>query len=388
MRKFIFLFIVVYMTVTELYSAEPVIKVPELEAAKLEFIEESEEWFISEFFRYYETAVILKTQIDMLGGKTKIKLPSPTYEELSDQDIVIVKKYYKIAKALETEVIQLPEASYRKQIRELREQVVLERKMYDELSADEKQEYLEAKFNDFFRNKVTETVEDNVYKNFVIDSLKFDCLEKLEGQREQISDYYDGFYSNTHPVISVSASANKFFYNNADIQSKLSVAAELLINLNPIFEYGKYFDIWGMYHFPVTNTKTFNPAKPNTKLSQRWNTNIYAIGINGNIPKILTIDDLNIGLKIGVGHFWGIGRLTNLEIENANYLGQALKFELNFGKQTVFAPFEVFVAYSTYFHTDNLAFVLPNDVIDLGRPIINNLSLGIRIGLIRTSALD
>jgi hypothetical protein len=370
-------------------SAEPVIKVGDLPSdEKLEFFEESEELFSLKLLEYYDKAIALKTQIILLGAEPRTKFSPPSFEELSDQDIELIKKYFRIAKSLEKEVIALPEKNSQKQIAGLRDSLVSERKSNDSIYLAELESYLSSKYNEYFKERINQCTKDNIYKNYVIDSLKFDCLTQLEKQRASISDYYDDFYKNTYPAVSVSGSANKLFFSSDKVQDKLTLNTELLLNLNPLFKYGKYFDIWLAYMMPVFETKSNNPQNANIPLLHKWNSDVYSVGLNGNISEMISLDKLRIGLKLGLGHYWGLGRMPNIVLSDAQYSGQIIKFELNFGNKTVFAPFEVFLAYSTYFNSKDFILQTPTEIINLGKANINNLSLGFRVGIIRTNSID
>jgi len=105
--------------------------------------------------------------------------------------------------------------------------------------------------------------------------------------------------------------------------------------------------------------------------------------IPGNLM-CLQQKDLHVGLKLGVGQFWGAGSIYNVNTPKVDFYGQKLRFELNFGFASFYAPYEIYFAYSSNFHTSDFVFALPNEPpIDLGKPVNNMITLGFRIPLIR-----
>jgi hypothetical protein len=94
MKNFIILTIVVLLIAQVMFAAIPVVKVPAVEPNEtLEFYEDSDGLFSIKVMDYYKMALMLETQLFMLGIEPKTKTASPTYEELDELDAQIIKKY-------------------------------------------------------------------------------------------------------------------------------------------------------------------------------------------------------------------------------------------------------------------------------------------------------
>ena len=391
MKNFLAIMLMLFAFSSFLFSAEPIIKVGDKPSrVKLEYYEDSEELFTAKLLEYYEIASILKAQILFLGSEVKTNLTVPSYEELSDQDVVSIIKYYRIAKKLENEVKALPEDFSRQQIQNLEKVVTEVQKKNAKLSLDGLSEKLENSKLKYFQEKINQCVEDNINKNFELDSLKYDNLKKMEALRQKIRKYYEKYYETSLPIISASVSGETFSFNSNEIQDNISLSTELIFNLNPIFKWGKYFDFWGMYHFPVIYSNVGLDYNNPYFTNQRWNSNIWALGLSANVPTLFDFGGLNIGFKLGGGHYFGNSNMYNVQntySEISSFNGQLVKLELNFGKQNVYYPFEVFIAYTSFFQSNNLKFYSQRKVFDLGQPTFYSLSLGLRIALIRSSIL-
>ncbi len=392
MKNLLFLTLLLTFSYFALDAAQPLVELKDLPPdEKLEFYEESEELFVDKVLEYYNYVLAFKTQLDMLGVDTKIKFSSPTYEELTDLDLKVIKKYFAIAKALEKEVKQASGNFARNEIQELREETAKQKRKFDSLSLQEKKEYLAANSISFYKRRIENLLNENQRQNVVIDSLKYETYEQVNKTREKVKEYYEDYFKYSSPVVSISGSGNYFFFPDERIEEKVSFGMEAIFNLQPISKYGKYFDVWGAYWAPVFNANYDNPnlyrLPPNYSQTYKWNNHLYALGANISIPNILKLEDLAIGFKTGAGQFWGKGHMYNVNEEIADYSGQVLKFELNFGKPNVFAPIQIFASYSTYFLSDDLTFHSPNkwDIIDLNEPNISSFAIGVRYIVLKSS---
>jgi hypothetical protein len=378
MKNFTAVVFILVMTTLNLFGAKPIVEVPDPPTkAQLEYIEESEELFVSYLLKYYNCAVALRTQLIFLGKEPQ-KIPEPSLEDMTDQEIKLIAAYYRLAKEFEDTLRNTDGSVQRMQIDSLRNALVLSQRNYDSLNYKVNNIILGEDYKQVFKENLDSCMQENARKNHVIDSLKYSCMQELETLRENLTVYYEEFYKSTLPVLSASVAANKLYINSDLVEPKLSVSTELLLNCNPIFKYGRYFDIWASYWMPFINTKSAN-----SQYIYTWKSDVFAAGVNVNIPKIVKFKDLHVGLKLGVGQFWGDGKIYNETSNYVSFYGQNLKFELNFGFASFYAPYEIYFVYSGNFHTNDFVFSTPTELIDLGKPVNNVIALGFRIPLIR-----
>lgn len=368
-----------------IFAAEPIVQIPQLPSK--EAFDNPEEFFTIKTLEYLSYAIALQTQIMMLGKKPEVQVSIPTFEQLSDQDYNLIKKYYSIAKKLEKQVKNLDENVNRKHIEELRKRLVETQQMYDSLYFATLNQYLSSEKINFYKKNIDSLIYKNLNLAFEIDSISVEFFNKLTLQREIIKRIYNEYYKYTKPALSLSTASNLFMINNENLSNKLSVSTEVLINLNPLFDFGKYLDFWLKYSHPVF-ISSFIINNPKQKIEYLWNTDFYSVGLNSNI-QLINNDQFRLGFKLGIGQFWGISRLFNQTSPETTFSGQELKFELNFGKNSVYTPFDIFVGFNSYFNEEIPKLKVNSALIsNFGNKNFNSISLGIRFVIIRVNVID
>ncbi len=95
MKKALFL-VLIFLSFSsiKLYPAQPVVEVPPLlPEEQLELYEDSEGLFVLMVMDYYDIAVALRSQLNMLGQPPQTKFFPPSFEDLEDLDLEVIKKY-------------------------------------------------------------------------------------------------------------------------------------------------------------------------------------------------------------------------------------------------------------------------------------------------------
>ncbi len=385
MKRYIILILLLgYMNLS---AAKPIVQIPSL--PNEEAFDTPEEMFTIKTLEYLSYAIALQTQILMLGDIPKVKFSLPTYEQLSDQEYSLIRQYYIIAKKLEKQVLTIEENLNIQHIEELRKKLAETNRKYDSLYFKSLENYLSNEKLNYFKEQIDSLITENINLAFNIDSINLEYYYKLKLQRQLLNKINEEYYKYTHPALSVSAMANQFMISNEHLSNKLSVATDVLINLNPLFNFGKYFDIWLKYSHPVfVSSFTPNPNFPEQEIEYLWNTDFYSVGLNANFT-LINSDYFLLGFKLGVGQFWGLSRLYNQTSPETKYNGQELKFELNFSKNSVYTPFELFVSFNSYFNNDIPKLRINNNFVsDFGDNNFNSISLGIRFVIIRSNIYD
>ncbi|HRP02709.1 MAG TPA: hypothetical protein PLE30_08685 [Candidatus Kapabacteria bacterium] len=351
----------------QMFSAIPVVEVQNPDSKQiLELYEDSEELFAMKVIDYYKTALMLETQLKVLGIDTKAKAIQPTMEELEELDYKVIVKYYKIAKALEDEVIAAPMSDREKLLKHIN--------------------HLEISTNDSLANMVLSKGEElNSILEKSLERLK--SMDKMYSKNlELIRDSYENNCMNSYSLISISGKANTFIANGGDYMKNdpwLSVKGTL--NAGRISGFWKDFNVWYEYLSPNFITE----YDKNQEDRVYWNTNAHAVGIGGKIP-MMASQNFKHGINLELGYFWLKSHITNLTNSSSNWDGMNLNFEYYAGVPSCRYPFELFVSFSIYHNfSKNLRFYTdrPNyPVIDINKTHMA-ISLGIRYNLL-VSDLD
>jgi hypothetical protein len=199
--------------------------------------------------------------------------------------------------------------------------------------------------------------------------------ERLELYQEAVYD----FYRNSYPVLSVSASGNKFYFRDERLATDIGIGGMAIFNPGPILGFGNFFDMWLEYVAP--RIKTGNDMN-------EYRTNFFSTGLHINIPvtDILKVSNFTSNLKVGGGFFWTEVRIPNVPKPSTEWNGEIMRFEINLSNFTRNFPLEAFAGYTFMFHSNDVRFRTssPHDIF-MGRDFwTNNFQMGVRFTLLRT----
>ncbi len=367
------------------YAAEPVIQVAQLPSdERLEIWEESEEIFTEKVMEYYHQATLLYMQAKLSGFETNELIIPPSFEQLSDMDIETIKEYHALAMKYFAIVESLPEIGNREEIDRLRKELFAAMNKNNEL---EKRQYeLALKHNDltFYRDNWKAAREEAAKLNRKLDSATA-AMDKYLIQREgEIRATYERNVRRFTPVFSIGGTANKYYIRDNGIEDKIAFGGQLTFNPEPVFGFGRYFELFGEYIVPRFVTELKNEG---IRDSDKWNSQLYTIGLNFKFDNVIDVKDFTGGIKIGGGQFWGNGKLDNVNYGAATFEGQMIRFEMFVRNADISLPLELFFAYSSYFASD---FVFDSQLqyMDLGEPQFNVLTLGVRLALWKTPVYE
>ncbi len=352
---------------SQLFAAKPIVKVSVPESKQtLELYEDSEGLFAMKVMEYYKMALMLETQLQLMGIDTKIKSIQPTFEELEDLDYKVITKYYKIAKSLEDEVIAAPISD--------REELL------------NKINTLELAIRDSVANlTIQKGVELNKFLDKSLQRLK--ALDETYTKNvELIRDSYENNCANTYTLISLAGKGNIFFSNGGNyVKNDPWLSIKGTVNLGRISGFWKDFNVWYEYLSP----KFYTQYETNSEYRQVWNTNAHSVGGGGKIPISIT-PNFKHGINLELGYFWMKGDIVNIPNNSVNWDGINLNLEYYAGVPSCRFPFELFVDLSIYHNfSKNLRFYTGRrdlEVLDIGKTHMA-ISLGIRYNLL-VSDLD
>ncbi len=378
MKHIIILFLLVSLGVG--YAAEPVIDVPDLPPdEKLEPFEYDDEVYVPKVLEAYSWCVALTAQLNMLGVEPVTKVFEPTYDDIADLELDVIKKYHQKAIALKKEVIEAPEDLNQLEIENLRRQV-------SELKFDKlkwKKEAFEATLKaqdiDFYKRKNDEFISEADSLRYYADSVRYFYYGQMNKKVDEIKKFYDEMYSGYRiPLITIAGTANKFRFNNDYIENDLSPGAILTFNTHPILKYGKYIDLWAEYINP--EIRTINHLQDEFQETISWRTHFYSFGVNANFSDLIRTYYFNLGFKAGGGFYWGESNPLNLNLPKAIWKGELVRLELNLENQRLNLPVELYGSWTFMFPSKDMDFTSPLNSIDKGNTI-HNISIGFRINL-------
>jgi len=335
------------------YSAEPIIDVAKLPSdAVLEAYEENDALFTLAVLRYYENAVILKTQLELLGESVRQKIQPPSYEALNDLELDLIIKYYRIAKQLEQQVKESDEISINENIINLKKQIKLEK--------ISKIDTLWQLTNSFLERELE-----------LINKRDSICYEQILGIQEKINDDCQ----NCVNYLSLSISENIFFTGNDNIISNPNLGVKISINGEKLMGFGKFFEFWYQYQAPRFKTKEIIYSE---ELENSWNVNMNALGISTLFNPILDVDGFSSGLKVGLGYFWMQGSKYNIYPSDLYWEGLELNIDYIGGVSSSSLPFEIIAGIKVlHSFSDPLSFNTAGPLIESEKTLIT-INLGIQ----------
>lgn len=328
--KYLFLF----FFISKVFAVQPVVEVNELPTdEQLEAYELTEEIFSIKVMEYYNDALILKTQLELLGEEPIEKLSEPSYEELTDLELDVIVKYYNIAKSYETQVLNSTGMTQKEEIIWLKKEMIGMKLSYMDSLWDVKNSYLER--------------ELRVKK--ISDSL---CNERIR----QIEESLEMGCPDCVNYFSVAVTQNLFLPDSdGRLMTEPNLGFKLYLNAIKLFGFGKSVEFWYEYQVPRI-TSEVNVGGVQQDL--RWNTNLSAVGISGEFFPLIEFKKFKNGLKAGLGYFWTDGTIYNRENDFFSWEGLKIDLEYFGGLADSKYPFEVFLGVNIYQSVgDELQFV-------------------------------
>jgi hypothetical protein len=347
-KSIIFILLLLAISASALSTAtaiKPVKEVPPLPSpVQLEYYEDSEELFTYKVMEYYEIAVALRSQIESLGMTPKIKFNSPSLEELGDQEVALIVKYYNISRRLYKEI----DAIQGKNILDFMED-----------AKDKQQENID-------------TIISLAKKNFRYMS---DCEREKEILIQELEEKFNGDCRDFTTVASGEFGGNILFTNGINyLSNKPHLSGRLNINPYKVLRFWQGLDLWIEYQDLKLTTQYPNDFK------KHWSSFLAAVGARGNLFTDLVANgnDYHDGLKLGLGYFWSSGNIYNDGSSNFDWEGMKLEIEYFVGSHGCNQPLEVFIRFGLYSSLgDELILTEGIRTLDAGRTI-TGISLGLR----------
>ena len=365
-NKYIILIFIIIAT--PLWGAKPIITVPELsQTLEIELYEESEGLFALKLLEYYKMAVILETQLKILGVESQNKALQPVFEEFEDMELKILKKYHKIAKSLEKDVIDAPESD---------RQILLE-------NINE----LEAKLRDTI---AINTIEKGAIRNELLDIMlsRLQECESLNAQNIDLvmaQNFVDCMDYRTW--FSITGISKVFISDGNDVmKNDPGLGVQLAVNAGKLVGFWDGFELKYEYFAP----KFFSEYRYEDNIipfsREQWNTNVNSVSAGGKAV-LGKSPELIHGFNIFLGYFWANGNIYNRSDGYMNWDGASFSLDYFLAAPSCKYPIEInfgFTVYNSF--SRNLVFQTskPNyELNDLGKTHLS-INLGLRYNIWRS----
>lgn len=329
MKRFekILLVLICFTIASNLYSAKPVIEVGTLlPEEQLEYYEDSDELFAMKVMEYYQAALTLSVQLEMMGQMPEVVVTPPSIEQLEDLEVDIIIEYFIVAKRLENQVKQAPETDY--------------------AALQEIISNLRTSMNDTIAHyiRVNRDLNSDIHNERIAMLKECDSLLKFRMQ-ELENEFFAGCINST-PLISASALANYIFLSGSDaLQSDISLGVNLNINLGKILGAWNGLGIWYEYVKPNFTTERLIEEEV---FNEMWDTDLHAVGgsILFHIHKNPKYTD---GIQFTAGYFWIESDIYNDRRGTFfNMSGLKLSAEYFASIPSCRFPFDIFIRFDLY----------------------------------------
>ncbi len=326
-----------------LFAIKPIATIP-IEPNNFEVFTENEEIFMEKYLEYYVPAIMLQTQLRMVGVEQVRKIPSFSFQDIENLEVSKLKSIAKTAKELIKQVELLPE-SYNPSLYNCEKmKAELESQLF-KLSLDTIELSKEKKYTELLKKKLEEIIAQ-AEKNEMIYNQKY---QKLVEENFELKYYgvLDKEPMNLF-LVKITAKGSQLFLNNSDIEKGVFPAFNINLEAVNIAKQRANISLWAEYSLQTTKIK-INPFI-NSNDRQHYNEQILAFGADAgfNLSKLFKIKRIKWNFDLGFGYFKGFVNHTNYNFPKSEYQGNIIKVETSFYNFSRLTPFGVH--FGTYFN--------------------------------------
>jgi hypothetical protein len=364
-------------------SEVPIIELPAFPIGySMEIYEDNDDLYALKLIEYYKIAVTYQTQLTLLGDTSSVNLSVPSPEELTDNDSKNLKKYYNQAKKLKNIIVGLPNSARTKQLDDLKEKINKVQIQNDSLKVfADSYSLLKNRLDENLKNieNVAKKLEELNY-NYEISRLeKVKDLIKREKLNIENQKIHSQFRNN---VLSINLSGNIIDEFSNLVENQISFGAGLSLNTGYFLNLGEFidFDI-SMLNF---RNKFTDSTNSNNITTTNWENNIYNVGLSFNYKKLVKLQGMDVGLRGGLGYFWGGLNAVNTNYKEANICGQTVSLDLNLKNEISIVPYELYMGIKWYMMNNDYRIDRQNgqqttNLYNFGDLNLINYNVGIRI---------
>lgn len=349
MRKILILLIIMIVFGSSLlFAIKPIATIPS-DPNNFEVFTENEEIFLEKYLEYYIPAVMLQTQLRMVGVDKFPKLPPFSFQVIENLEVKKLKAIAKVAKDLTKQVEVLPESYNPALINCEKVKSELESQLF-QLSLDTIGLSKEKKYIDKLKKKL----EDIVAQSEKNEKTYNQNYQKLVQENFELK-YYGTIDKEPMQLflVKLTAKGSQIFLNINDIEKGVFPSFNIDFEALNIAQQRASISLWSEYSLQNTKVK-INPIFISND-RQHYNEQIVAFGadVGLNLSKLFTIKGTKWGFDLGFGYFKGFVNHTNYSYLKSEYQGNIIKVETSFDNFSRLTPFGIHLgAYFNRFTDD------------------------------------
>lgn len=352
MRILKYLLILLPLFPIQLFAIKPVVMVPP-EPRNYEAYTESEEIYFDKLLEFYIPAIMLQSQLKILGVQQIPSLPTITYQDLENMEIRTLQRVSRIARNLYNMIDSLPESYNPALINCEKVRSDLESKLF-KLSLDTISLSRERKYIEILQKKLAEIIEKSEQNEMMFNKKYQELVE------ENFNLKYFGLLDKD-PIqiflVKILTKATQIYVNNSDIEKSIYPTFNLNFDAVNIAKQRVSIGLWTEYSFLTTKVKPYRII-PNRD-REHYNEQIISGGLDVgiNLSKFFNIKTLRWDFDLGVGYFKGFVNHANYTFPKSEYQGNIIKAETSFQNFSRLTPFGVHLGiYFNKFNEDVLYF--------------------------------
>jgi len=373
MKKIILLFALIICSFGSLLAEYNIIDVPALPTKSQKDMYDEEALYTQKLMEYYTIAANYETLLKLNGLVPVKSVPIPSQEQLEETGFKNISIYHKLCVELQKQY-QDNTLNFRdKEIDNIVNQLRESKKNSFGLQSQLLKAELKNAHSDFYRDENFKLLDDLDKYMFENDSLRLAVYGAKREMYERMKKNRGALREFKYPVLTIKAGAIQNFYYSANTDIKTGIQTMLVFNPGPMLNIGEYFDLFGGADFYSVTTE-YNKLKV---------TN-YSYGIDLVLPfsRLVKFDKFGIEAKFGVGFFHANASVPNTALQNSNWHGQMMRFELDFFNFGGSFPIGIYSNYSLYNNRNNIRFPIAEGTdINIGNNWTSAFTLGINFPL-------
>lgn len=344
MHKTLILFIfMIAVYNSQIFAAKPITSVP-APPINYEVYTDNEDIYFEKYLEYYIPAIMLQTQLKMMGVKNFPQLPALSYQDLENMDVQKLKNIVNVANNLLKQVVSLPDTYNPSLIDCEKSKSQLEAQIF-QLTLDTIALSKDKKFLETLRKKLQELITQSEknemmylqnYQKLVQENFELKYLETLD------KDPMNLF------LLKLIAKGSQLFVNNSDIEKNVFPSISLNFEAVNIAQNRANVNLWSEYSYQFTKVKINPFVQSNDR--QHYIEHVISFGADAglNLAKLFNIKRIKWDFDLGYGYFIGFVNHANYNFPKTEYQGNIIKVETSFYNFWKLTPFGLH--FGTYFN--------------------------------------
>lgn len=335
-KSLLLLIIIIIATNDKLFAIKPIVSVP-TEPNNYEVYTENESIFFEKYLEYYIPAIMLQTQLKMIGVEQYPKISSFSFDDIENMEIKKLKGIVKVAKELSKQIELLPESYNPALVNCEKMKSNLESQLF-KLSLDTIGLSKEKKYIELMQKKLEEVIAQ-AEKNEMIYNQKYQSLVK-----ENLELKYYGTIDK-EPLqlflVKLAAKGVQHFINSYEVEKGISPTFSLNFEVINIANQKASISLWSEYNTQITKVKVNPYIIDNQRF--HYNEQIISFGadIGLNLSKLFKVRRVKWDFDLGLGYFKGFVNHADYNFAKSEYQGNTVKVETSFHNFSRLTPFGI-----------------------------------------------